>query len=146
MTGCIRTLMVLSLIFSIFKGYSQGQVEVTIDNFDSDKGVCKACIFSDAATYAGKGKPLLCKDATIQHKRTVIQFDQLSPGYYAIALFHDKNNNGQMDTNFLGIPKEGYGASKNKLPFAAAPKFEDNKFYITPGKVMTLPVKLRYIF
>lgn len=38
---------------------------------------------------------------------------------YAIAVFHDENGNGQLDKNFLGIPKEGYGFSSvnNKRGF-----------------------------
>ena len=33
----------------------------------------------------------------------------LSPGRYAVAAFHDANDNGELDTNLLGIPSEGYG-------------------------------------
>jgi len=35
----------------------------------------------------------------------------IPPGTYAIACYHDENDNGKLDTNFLGIPKEGTGAS-----------------------------------
>jgi uncharacterized protein (DUF2141 family) len=48
-----------------------------------------------------------------------------------------------MDKNFLGIPKEGYGASNNKLPFAAAPSFNDNKFILGKGETKHLSIKLR---
>ena len=30
----------------------------------------------------------------------------LSPGRYAVAAFHDANDNGELDTNLLGIPSE----------------------------------------
>jgi len=34
-------------------------------------------------------------------------------GKYAVSVFHDENSNGKLDTNFLGIPREGVGASNN---------------------------------
>lgn len=33
----------------------------------------------------------------------------LPPGRYAVNAFHDENDNGELDTNFVGIPSEGYG-------------------------------------
>lgn len=38
-----------------------------------------------------------------------------SPGTYAVKLHIDENENGELDTNFLGIPKEQYGISNNAL-------------------------------
>jgi uncharacterized protein (DUF2141 family) len=48
-----------------------------------------------------------------------------------------------MDKNFLGIPKEGYGASNNKLPFAAAPSYNDNKFTLGKSDIKQMNIKLR---
>jgi uncharacterized protein (DUF2141 family) len=45
----------------------------------------------------------------------------------------------------LGIPKEGYGASKNSLPFAAAPGFNSNKFEVKNNASTLLTIKLRYL-
>ena len=45
------------------------------------------------------------------HQRS---FD-IPPGTYAIKLHIDENENGELDTNFLGIPKEQYGISNNAL-------------------------------
>ncbi len=39
----------------------------------------------------------------------------IPPGTYAIKLHIDENENGNLDTNFLGIPKEQYGTSNNAL-------------------------------
>ncbi len=36
-------------------------------------------------------------------------FEDIPPGTYALAVIHDENMNGKLDTNFLGVPKEGYG-------------------------------------
>ena len=39
----------------------------------------------------------------------------IPPGTYAVKLHIDENENGKLDTNFLGIPKEQYGISNNIL-------------------------------
>ena len=41
------------------------------------------------------------------------QIDDLAYGQYAIAVYHDKNKNGKLDTNILGVPIENYGFSNN---------------------------------
>ena len=38
-------------------------------------------------------------------------FDNLPPGTYAVGAYHDENNNDHMDTDFLGLPSEGYALS-----------------------------------
>jgi uncharacterized protein (DUF2141 family) len=60
-----------------------------------------------------------------------------------MMVFHDVNNNDKMDKNFFGVPKEGYGSSKNKLPFASAPVFKDNQFSVPPNTTIQLLIKIR---
>ena len=38
-------------------------------------------------------------------------FLDIAPGTYALAVIHDKNMDGKLATNFLGVPTEGYGFS-----------------------------------
>jgi uncharacterized protein (DUF2141 family) len=44
-------------------------------------------------------------------KRAVCEFPGVAPNTYAVSVFHDENSNGKLDTNFMGIPREGVGAS-----------------------------------
>lgn len=124
---------------------AQGKVSVTISNIKTNKGVCRVCLFDNAAAFNGTGKPVQCVTASIQNKTAVAQFDNIANGTYAISVFHDVNNNNKLDVNFVGIPKEGYGASKNKLPFASAPDFKENQFSIKQGTHQHLPIRLRHL-
>jgi uncharacterized protein (DUF2141 family) len=64
------------------------------------------------------------------------------PGSYAIIAMHDENGNGTMDRNFLGIPKEGFGASRGAHG-AFGPKFADARFdYI--GGAQSITITIRY--
>jgi uncharacterized protein (DUF2141 family) len=48
-------------------------------------------------------------DNTNNRKDASFEFSDIKPGKYAIAVIHDENCNGKLDTNMFGIPKEGYG-------------------------------------
>jgi uncharacterized protein (DUF2141 family) len=47
----------------------------------------------------------------------------LTPGSYAIIVFHDENDNGKLDENYWGVPTEGYAFSNNAQGFLGAPDF-----------------------
>ena len=123
---------------------AQNKIVVQITNFNNNKGVCKACLFNSATSFNGEGgQPFQCMESVVNNKTAKVVFDQIPAGTYAVFVFHDMNDNNKMDKNFLGIPKEGYGASKNKLPFASAPTFNDNKFSIPNNTITQLTIKLR---
>ena len=64
------------------------------------------------------------------------------PGSYTIIAMHDENGNGVMDSGFLGIPKEGFGASRGAHG-AFGPKFADARFDYA-GAAQTIPITIRY--
>lgn len=51
-------------------------------------------------------------------------FSGLNPGQYAVAVYHDENDNGELDANLLGIPSEGYGFSQEAKGSMGPPAFE----------------------
>ncbi|MES2882974.1 MAG: DUF2141 domain-containing protein [Bacteroidota bacterium] len=122
--------------------FSQNTVIASINNFENSKGICRACLFNSPDAFE-KQNPLQCTLVTVANNQSKAEFTNIPDGTYAIFVFHDRNRNGMMDTNWLGIPKEGYGASKNKLPFAAAPKFEANKFVVAHNSTFNLSIRLR---
>jgi uncharacterized protein (DUF2141 family) len=61
----------------------------------------------------------------------VLKFSDLAPGEYAIAVFHDANDNGKLDTNLMGMPKEAYGFSVIEKSLSGPPSWEDVKFTLT---------------
>lgn len=132
--------------FMLLAANGQGKVVVQISNFENNKGVCIVCLYDNAKAFSGKGEPLACERVTVINKTATAVFAAVPEGTYAVSVVHDENGNRKFDTNFLGIPKEGYGASQNKLPFAAAPKFEENKFVVKNDSILTVNIKLRYLF
>ena len=80
----------------------------------------------------------------VVEKNSECLFSDIEKGVYAIILIHDENSNKKMDYNFLGINKEGYGASQNKLNTFSPPNFKDNAFEFDGVNNLNLEIKLRY--
>ncbi|WP_240451318.1 DUF2141 domain-containing protein [Wenzhouxiangella sp. XN201] len=70
-------------------------------------------------------------------------FLDIEPGTYALAVIHDENMNGKMDTNWLGAPEEGYGFSSGAKVSMSAPSFEDASFSYD-GENLDLTISLNY--
>src|SRR5579862_3240653 len=90
---------------------SAGDLTVTVDHVRSDRGAILAALYDSEASFM---KQPLAR-ATFKVKAAAGEvsyvFHDLPAGKYALAVFHDENENGQLDKNFVGIPREGYGFS-----------------------------------
>jgi uncharacterized protein (DUF2141 family) len=80
--------------------------------------------------------------ARIANGRALCVFRNVAPGTYGISAIHDENNNGKLDTNFLGMPTEDYCASRNARGFMGPPSFADAKF-VYKGKLLRLTVSMK---
>src|SRR5690606_18126341 len=105
---------------------SKGQV--ILDVFSKEKG------FPMKTEYA-----ILRKKVTIPaNGKVVFHLDDLQNGEYAFALIHDENSNEKLDLNFIGIPKEGAGASNNAKGFMSPPGYKDAKFNFNKSTEVTI--------
>jgi uncharacterized protein (DUF2141 family) len=73
----------------------------------------------------------------ISENRCLIVIENLEPGKYSFRYFHDENMNEKLDTNWLGIPKEGFGFSNDPKITFGPPSFEKTLFELEGSEVMT---------
>lgn len=67
---------------------------------------------------------------------------QIPFGKYAVTIFHDVNQDGELSTNFIGIPKEPYGFSNNPKSSFGPPSFEQSLFeFKAPGQWIEIDLK-----
>jgi len=71
-------------------------------------------------------------------------FDNLKPGAYAVMVHHDENDNKKFDSNLIGIPLEGYGASNNRTYALKAPRWDESRVTVETGKNVELKISVRY--
>lgn len=67
----------------------------------------------------------------------------VAPGRYAVQVYHDANNNGKLDRNWIGLPREGVGFSNDAMPRLTYPRFSVAGF--DHGAIAQhIPVKMHY--
>ncbi len=108
--------------------YSQKyDLTITISGLKSSEGGIQIGLYNDKESFplVDKQYKLFYFDAKGFSGAYTIK--DLPGGEYAVAIFHDRNADKICNTNFLGIPKEAYGFSKNIKPRLSAPTFNDCK-------------------
>ncbi|WP_169720053.1 DUF2141 domain-containing protein [Dyadobacter alkalitolerans] len=110
-------------------------LNVEFTNIKKGQGKLWIAIYKPEEKFASKEKPKIYRIVDVKGAAPQLVAFDLAPGRYALAVYHDLNSNGVLDKNFVGIPKEPYGFSKNFRPKFSAPKFEDCEFvFKDPGQ------------
>ncbi len=122
-----------------------GTIIITVTNFKSQKGLVWCCLNNKDDDFPNKqNKAFSCQKIGITGSTMQLSFLNVKPGTYAVAAYHDENNDGTLNTNFLGIPKEGVGVSNNKMRSFSSPKFSDAKFVVLANGESKMEIKLKY--
>ena len=100
------------------------RMRVEITGLRSDKGKVLCALFTSANDFPKNiDKAVAHAKAEIARGQAVCEFRDIAVGTYAVSIFHDENSNGKLDTNFMGIPREGVGASNNAVGHFGPPRF-----------------------
>ena len=85
-----------------------------ITNLRGGRGTCYLALFASPEGFPQQtSRAVRTLRVPVSGPACTFRFDGLPPGTYALSVFHDENDNGQLDTNFLGIPTEQFGFSNN---------------------------------
>jgi uncharacterized protein (DUF2141 family) len=118
-------------------------LSVEIQGARSSKGKIKLAICPAQSSFPDcKERTLRSSSLTIAGGKASAQFTGIPPGTYAISVFHDANENGKLDT-FMGIPREGFGFSRNPPLRPRAPRFDEAMIQVSENSTVT--INLRYL-
>ena len=122
----------IPLIYSqaIDNSVDMGTVIVRITGFNSDEGDCWFALDSSKEIYESEDSVFIGKILPIINNEVYLTIDSLKYGSYAIKVFHDENSNGELNSNFLGIPTEDYGFSNDASGWFGPPRWEKAKFLL----------------
>ncbi len=123
-----------------------GSLTVNLEGLNNQTGqVCLSLFSSEQGFPDSEEKALESECFQLENNLTKITFENLSPGNYAVAVFHDVNSDRILNVNSLGIPTEGFGFSRNPTILAGIPKFRDTAVAVTsPQK--NIQIKLQYFW
>lgn len=123
---------------------NKNTLTVEIDGLKQTKGqICYSLFTQSQGFPESTDKALQAECIPVREKSPVLIIENLQMGNYALAVFHDANVDGELNRNFLGIPREGFGFSQNPQIKTSPPSFGDSVVVITESKT-NLQVQLRH--
>lgn len=131
---------------SLGLSFSQGaeaepntEIKVPISEVRSSRGTVFVALYQQGG-WLVPGRFVAYKKVRAHQGTVVAHFAGVPQGKYALAVFHDENNNGRVDTNAIGMPAEGFGFSR-KTPLRK-PRWPEVAFDVRPSAYA--PIHLRY--
>jgi uncharacterized protein (DUF2141 family) len=118
---------------------SAATVEVRVTNVAGGKGkvnvaVCDRERFLKQCAYS--------TSVPAQAGENVVALRDVPAGTWAVVAYQDEDENGQLDRNFIGIPKERYGFSRDAASHFGPPGFDAAAIEVRDGTTVA-PIRLR---
>ena len=114
-------------------------------NIRNRNGTVDCALFDSAAGFPREFLHSAQNVMVIKIRNTAARcdFEAIPPGTYALAVIHDENSNGKLDTNLVGMPTEGYGFSNNAKALIGTPSFSAAAFPYN-GQTLEMTISLHY--
>ncbi len=136
-------LIELTMLAAAMQGPPESTVDIDLSGLRNARGTLHVCLTRKPAHFPDcKSDPAALRSSASAGTHH-LHFDQVPPGRYAIAVFHDENSNRNLD-KFAGIPKEGFAFSRNPSITFRAPRFEEVAIDLAPGANQTR-LKMHYL-
>jgi uncharacterized protein (DUF2141 family) len=148
--GSSRRLVVLGLAAAVLGAASpkpvtpSAELTVSVAGLRDHKGNLLFCLTRRTAQYLSCDKDPDAIHGSVAASVGTLDFQHMAPGEWALLMIHDSNKNGKLDKRF-GIPREGFGFSRNPAIKFGAPSADDVRFEI-PAGASHQQIKMRYIF
>jgi uncharacterized protein (DUF2141 family) len=140
------TCAVAALLMTLSSPHQTAQAAdliVNVVNLSIKTGTMSAGLF-DVPKEFPQGKKTSGQDVKVQNGKAQFLFKGLTTSKrYAVAIYHDENDNGEFDKAFLGFPLEAFGFSRDASVLAGAPSFEDSNVELKNDK-MEITIKLKH--
>ncbi len=117
-------LLAIACATALVPAAKAADLTINIGNIGEPAGAVRWVLYDSEASYSSNSQPLASASNRVDGESIRFTVHDLPAGRYAVKLFHDSNDNGELDANMLGIPSEGYGFSNNAGRFGA-PSFEE---------------------
>ena len=122
--------LILSALFAAGAAAQAAELTVVLHDVRAQTGLIKVALVDSQAGWDGQAAPVQATGAPPSGGQATFVFQDLKPGAYAVMITHDENGNGQLDTNAMGMPLEGYGFSNNPQVMRK-PTWDEARFQVT---------------
>ena len=127
-------LLFLNLLLLPLMVFSQNKLSVDVTGVKSDKGSVLVAVYDSSDSFLDSNKMFSGGSSKAQLGSTWVIIDNLPDGEYALAIFHDEDGDDELDTNWIGIPKEPICFSIGKMKTFGPPKYSECAFKVEGDK------------
>ena len=137
-TSALRIALLILAGASLGSGAWAADLVVRVSGITEPLGKIGCALFANAEGFPMENNGARQLWLAAETKGTTCRFEHVPEGAYAVSIAHDMNGNREVDTNFLGMPSEQWGVSRNIRPTLRAPRFEEAVLKIADdaGEVM----------
>jgi uncharacterized protein (DUF2141 family) len=115
-----------------------------LEGLRNANGTVRLCLTRDPAHFpACNGDPAAIRRSVPAARAGNIRLGDVGPGTWALSVVHDENDNSRLD-RFMGIPREGFGFSRNPRMRMGPPRFEEARFPVA-GASLRQVVRMNYL-
>jgi uncharacterized protein (DUF2141 family) len=104
-------------------------------------GSVAIAVYGSEASFAGAKDATRTATVPVRDGRATVVFDDLPPGRYAVAAYHDVNGDGRLNTLPVGLPTEPYGFSNDARGMFGPPKWSAAAFEVSGVAARTIRLK-----
>ena len=133
--------IISAMVFSGSPASAQGNIEVTVKNIEEAKGSIRVGLFTNENDFLKKaieGKVVKAAGSEVK-----FGFENQKAGENAVSVINDENENGELDTNGIGMPKEGFAFGNNAMGMFGPPSFEKAKVVVDKATIKQV-IELKY--
>jgi len=120
---------------------AQHRITVNVEDVNNAKGKVCVAVYDSQEGFLKFDRVVKKQAEKAQQGTTQVIISDLPEGTYALAVFHDENANDELDTNWIGIPKEAVGFSHAKMKTFGPPKFDECAFKLQSDEHITIQIK-----
>lgn len=113
------------LVLLPFLATAQNKLTISVEGVESSIGRINVAVYNKSEGFLKFDEVYRSDSAQASKGTTYIDIDGLPEGVYALAIFHDENGNNELDTNWLGLPKESFGFSRGRMKAFGPPSFRE---------------------
>ncbi|MBT8293295.1 MAG: DUF2141 domain-containing protein, partial [Eudoraea sp.] len=124
----------LNLLLLPLMMFSQNKLSVDVTGVKSDNGSVLVAVYDSSDSFLDSDKMFSGGSSKAQLGSTWVIIDDLPDGEYALAIFHDEDGDDELDTNWIGIPKEPICFSIGKMKTFGPPKYSECAFKVDGNK------------
>ena len=123
----MNSLQILIPVFLyLFPAQDNAELTLIIEDVKDFEGEFMIAVYDKAENFTDK--PLSNMKKAVKSEESQKIGLKIPYGTYSVAIFQDMNDNGELDKNFFGVPKEAFGFTNKSISGMGKPSFEETKF------------------